>query len=70
MAAIESTKKPKKGRPPVESEALNLRLQQSLLLALDDFRRQQSDMPNRQEGVRRLLAEALKEKGYLPDGRN
>lgn len=66
MAAIDETKKPKKGRPPVESEAINLRLVKDVLVALDAFRKDEHDLPNRPEGVRRLLMQALRERGYLP----
>lgn len=64
MASIDRTSKPKKGRPAVDSEAVNLRLPRDTLTALDEFRRSQDDLPTRPEGVRRLLAEALRARGY------
>ncbi|KAA3526132.1 hypothetical protein GOZ80_14055 [Agrobacterium vitis] len=59
MKSIDETKKPKKGRPPVDSEAINLRLASDVMAALDEFRRTQLDLPNRQEAIRRILIEYL-----------
>lgn len=70
MTSIDDTKKPKKGRPVVDTEPVNLRLPREVLDAVDAFRRAESDLPTRPEGIRRLLAEALKQKGYLPHGRD
>jgi hypothetical protein len=53
-----SIKKPR-GRPPVDSEAVNVRLPVDALKALDDWRRQQDDLPSRPEAIRRLLAKVL-----------
>lgn len=44
-----------RGRPPVESEALNLRLTSDIIEQIDEWRKNQKDIPNRQEAVRRLL---------------
>jgi hypothetical protein len=52
--------KPKKGRPPVDTEPVNLRLPRDLIAALDDFRRQQGDVPTRPEAIRRVLAEQFR----------
>ena len=49
-----------RGRPKVDSEQITVRLPRDLLEALDDFRRQQDDLPTRPEAVRRILAERLK----------
>ncbi|PRA86940.1 hypothetical protein CQ054_07010 [Ochrobactrum sp. MYb29] len=65
MKAIDETNKPKKGRPAVDTEAVNLRLSRDIIQALDDFRRAEEDIPNRPEGIRRILTAALSEKGYL-----
>lgn len=56
----------KVGRPPVDSEAINVRLTREVIEAVDAFRKDEADLPTRPEGVRRLLSEALKDKGYLP----
>ncbi|MGC4409196.1 hypothetical protein D4A92_00275 [Rhizobium rosettiformans] len=56
----------KAGRPRVNSEAVNVRLLEEVKTALDAYRKDQVDLPTRPEGVRRLIVEALKEKGYLP----
>lgn len=42
-----------------DSEALTIRMPRSLVVALDEFRRAQPDIPNRSEAIRRLLAERL-----------
>jgi hypothetical protein len=58
MSNLSDVKKPT-GRPPVDSEAVTLRLQREQLDALDAWRAAQSDNPGRPEAVRRLLALAL-----------
>lgn len=65
MKSIDGTNKPKKGRPPVDSEAVNLRLTRDLIGALDEFRRGQADLPTRPEAIRRILTAHLKEHGHL-----
>ena len=63
MMSIDETKKPKKGRPPVDTEAVNLRLPRDILAAVDKFRREQADLPTRPEAIRRLISEALDKRG-------
>ena len=46
-------------RPKSDTEAMNLRLSREVLEALDDMRREEKDLPNRQEMVRRILVEAI-----------
>ena len=46
-------------------EPVLVRLQPELTAPLDAWRREQPDMPNRPEAMRRLLTEHLKAKGYL-----
>jgi metal-responsive CopG/Arc/MetJ family transcriptional regulator len=60
MTSIKETKKPKKGRPTVESEAINLRLTADIMSAIDEWRRQQDEIPNRQEAIRQMLRSFLK----------
>lgn len=64
--SIKSTKKSnvmqekrKMGRPPVDTEAITLRLPREIIQALDDRRREESDLPTRPEIIRRLLADVL-----------
>lgn len=57
--SIDSAKKPKKGRPPVDSEAVNVRLPRDMLDAVDAFRRAEADLPTRPEAIRRLVEKAL-----------
>jgi metal-responsive CopG/Arc/MetJ family transcriptional regulator len=52
--------KPRKGRPPVDTEAVNVRLPRDLLDALDAYRRGQEDLPTRPEAIRRILSEKLR----------
>jgi hypothetical protein len=54
MSSIDSSKK-QRGRPPVDSSAVNVRMERSMLDALDDWRERQDDKPGRPEAVRRIL---------------
>lgn len=47
----------KMGRPPVDTEAVTVRLPRELITALDDARRSEPEMPTRQEIIRRVLLE-------------
>jgi hypothetical protein len=60
MSTNLSAKKPKKGRPGVDSEAVNVRMERPQLILLDDWRRVQADMPTRPEAMRRLIDLALR----------
>ncbi len=62
-STINSAKKSKRGRPSVESEAINVRMTSDALKSLDDWRRQQDDLPGRPEAIRRLAGLGLKAKG-------
>jgi hypothetical protein len=60
---MSKTQKPignKGGRPPVDTEALTLRLSRAMIETIDDYRRALADLPSRPEAVRRLLATAIK----------
>jgi hypothetical protein len=59
-STIYSAKKSKRGRPPVDSEAVNVRVTVEALRELDDWRRQQDDLPGRPEAIRRLVEIAIK----------
>ena len=61
-STINSAKKSKRGRPPVESEAVNVRMAIDALQNIDDWRRKQDDLPGRPEAIRRLVDLALKVK--------
>ena len=52
---------PKKGRPPVDTVAVMVRIPAEMVAAIDKLRRQQEDPPTRPEMIRRLVAESLKE---------
>ncbi|WP_143594729.1 ribbon-helix-helix domain-containing protein [Thioclava sp. DLFJ5-1] len=51
--------KKKVGRPPVDTEAVTLRLPRDMIKALDDRRRLAEDLPSRPEMIRRALAQWL-----------
>jgi hypothetical protein len=61
-STINTVKKSKKGRPPVESEPVTVRMTTDALRSLDDWRRKQDDLPGRPEAIRRLVEQALKAK--------
>lgn len=63
MTSTDSIKKSKTGRPKVDSEAITLRLPRDLLEAIDDFRRDESDVPTRPEAIRRILTGWVKSTG-------
>jgi hypothetical protein len=48
-----------KGRPPVDTEAINVRLASAWIAKLDNWRRGQSDLPGRPEAIRRLIERSL-----------
>ena len=60
---INSAKKSRRGRPAVDSEAINVRMTVDSLSKLDDWRRKQEDLPGRPEAIRRLVELGLKAKG-------
>jgi hypothetical protein len=62
-STIDNIKKAKKGRPPVESEAVTVRMTTDNLRTLDDWRRKQEDLPGRPEAIRRLVELGLRGKG-------
>jgi hypothetical protein len=53
-----SAKKPK-GRPRVDAEAVNVRIERDALARIDAWRRGQSDLPTRPEAIRRLVEAGL-----------
>lgn len=58
MSTLNDAKKPK-GRPKVDSEAVNVRLERKVLDSLDAWRREQLDLPTRPEAIRRLVEAGL-----------
>jgi Arc/MetJ-type ribon-helix-helix transcriptional regulator len=57
---------PKKlGRPPADTEPITLRLPHDVLAALDAMRQSNEFPPNRQEAIRVLLTQQLRERGFL-----
>jgi hypothetical protein len=52
---INNIKKSKRGRPPVDSEAVTGRMAIDALHNLDIWHRKQDDLPGRPEAIRRLV---------------
>lgn len=48
-----------KGRPRVDTEAINLRLSREMIEEIDNQRRLESDLPTRPEMIRRALVQWL-----------
>jgi hypothetical protein len=65
MSTKISAKKSNKGRPSVDSEAINVRMERPQIESVDDWRRQQKDLPTRPEAVRRLVGLGLGAAGAL-----
>jgi hypothetical protein len=57
MSTLSSAKK--MGRPSKDTEAVNVRMEREQLDRLDDWRREQSDLPSRPEAIRRLVEKGL-----------
>ena len=66
MMLISSAKKPSRGRPTIDSEAVNVRLERQRLQALDKWRRDQDDFPTRPEAIRRLIKMGLEATKGIP----
>jgi hypothetical protein len=49
----------KMGRPKTDTSPLNIRMDREMIRAIDDYRRQQEDLPTRPEVVRRVMIEWL-----------
>ncbi|MGY3445620.1 hypothetical protein [Bradyrhizobium sp. USDA 4473] len=60
-ASREITKSPKK-RAEATGEPVLVRLQPDMAKKIDDFRRQQDDLPGRPEAIRRLVEIGLRAK--------
>lgn len=58
MSTVSGPKK-RIGRPPVDSEAVKVRLERQTLDALDRWREAQPDTPGRPEAIRRIIRSAL-----------
>lgn len=58
-STINSANKPKRGRPPVDTVAVNVRLPVEAVSEIDDWRRKQDDLPGRPEAIRRLVGLGL-----------
>jgi AMMECR1 domain-containing protein len=61
-STINSAKKSRRGRPSVDTEAVNVRMTVETLGTIDNWRRQQDDLPGRPEAIRRLVELGLRVK--------
>lgn len=59
MGAIDDVKK-SRGRPPVDTQAVTVRIERSALAALDAWIARQPDAPSRPEAIRRLIEAGLR----------
>jgi hypothetical protein len=59
-STLNNTKKSKRGRPSVESEAVTVRIATDALRAIDHWRQKRDDAPGRPEAIRRLVEIGLK----------
>ena len=55
----------KKGRPPVDTEPVTVRLPRDVLDAVEKYRREQDSIPTRPEAIRQMLNDWLIGHGYL-----
>ena len=53
----------KRGRPEVDSIAINTRMEMSMVRRIDEARRREEDLPNRPEMVRRMVEDWLERQG-------
>jgi hypothetical protein len=58
MSRLSNVKK-SMGRPVVDSEPVTVRMERQQLVALDNWRREQTDLPSRPEAIRRLIEVGL-----------
>jgi hypothetical protein len=66
MTTIPKTKK-LRGRPPVDTKPVTLRLPIAMIAAVDKaVRAEPQPPPSRPEMIRRMMADWLRERGYLP----
>lgn len=62
---INPNKKSRRGRPSADTEQIGIRMEREVFEALDRFRAQQTDLPQRTEAIRRIVRERLTSDGYL-----
>lgn len=53
----------KMGRPTRDTAPVTIRMDQTMLKAIDDYRREQEDLPSRPEVVRRVMEEWIAAQG-------
>ena len=56
-----------RGRPTVDTEAVNLRLAREMIEVIDNQRREQDDLPTRPAMIRRMLKQWCQDRGIEVD---
>jgi hypothetical protein len=56
-----------RGRPAVDTEAVNLRLARGMIEVIDNQRREQGDLPTRPAMIRRMLKQWCQDRGIEVD---
>lgn len=56
-----------RGRPTVDTEAVNLRLARGMIEVIDNQRREQDDLPTRPAMIRRMLKQWCQDRGIEVD---
>lgn len=64
-STINPTKKSRRGRPPVDSEQIGIRLTRDLLEGIAAFQRDEPTAVPKTEAVRRIIRDWLISHGYL-----
>lgn len=71
-STINPSKKSKRGRPPVDSDQVGVRMSIDVFCAIDEFRADKTLNPDgpvgRPEAIRRIVRDWLIGHGYLPAG--
>jgi hypothetical protein len=62
VKSTHDTTKPRKQRPSLTGEPVMVRIQPDMGKLIDDWRRQQDDLPSKPEAIRRLCELGLKAK--------
>jgi metal-responsive CopG/Arc/MetJ family transcriptional regulator len=52
----------KKGRPPVDSIGVMVRIRDDLIEKIDNHRREEADLPSRPEMIRRIISDWIENK--------
>lgn len=65
-STINPNKNSRRGRPPVDSEQIGIRLTRDLIDGIEAYQRDEPDAVPKTEAIRRIIRDWLQSKGYLP----